>query len=358
MQLSFVLRTYAHFFYVTGQSLYNPLLKSYHWHVKALPFHHYTFIAAYFAIVAVLTVVGETLELQALITHDEKATPVLAIAVALAACSNFAAMFQCAWYPDSVETIHQLFVQVDHLFRKNLRRTVSYEPYRDVYRIKFTICILLCVINLIVVVTLNMVYGKEILITTLEMILMCISVLTNLHAVFYVGLHVFMQENFCKIVDSVSGANGACGEPQVDVLFAQPLNSRHIITNIQIYKIVHFKLWMASQMISEYFGWDIIFWYLQSFLDMTNSVFYLYIFAQNGHFAAGILRTYPYRTDHFYLLCSAIQQGPGQGTRISCIDRCLPFQSIESHCHLSSPMLCIRKLEISLGCQTQWELPT
>lgn len=306
MQLSFVLSTYAHFFYVTGQSLYNPLLKSYHWHVKASSLRHYTFIAAYFAIVAVLTVAGETLELQALITHDEKATPILAIAVALAACSNFAAMAQCALYPDSVETIHHLFSQVDHLFRKNFRRTISYQSYHDVYRMKFTLSVLLCVINLIVVVTLNMVNDKELLITTLEMVLMCISVLTNLHAVFYVGLHVFLQEKFCKIVDSVSGANDARGEPQVDVLSTQSVNSRQIIQNIQIYKIVHFKLWMASQMISEYFGWDIIFWYLQSFLDMTNSVFYLYIFAQNGHFAAGILRTYLDTVNHFYFLCCAI----------------------------------------------------
>lgn len=63
-----------------------------------------------------------------------------------------------------------------------------------------------------------------------------------------------------------------------------------IIENIQIYKMVHFKLWMASQMISEYFGWDIIFLYLQSFLDMTISAFHIYLYIQNGQFAVGILR--------------------------------------------------------------------
>lgn len=288
MQLSFVLTTYAHFFYVTGQSVYNPLVKTYHWRSKSLPLPHYTYVGVYLAAVTVLTVVGETMELHALTTQDENATPLLAIGIAISACSNFAAIIQCILNPDLLEEIHQLFSQVDHVFRKNLRRTISYQPYRDTYRMKFFICVLLTAINAIAVIILNILYDRELPITAMNMILGSISALKNLHAVFYVGLHVFIQDCFCRIVGSVGGRSGQ----QTDVFFEQSHNSREIITKIQIYKIVQFKLWRASQMISEYFGWEIVVFYLQSFLDMTNAVFYIYIFAQSGHFSAGIIRTY------------------------------------------------------------------
>lgn len=288
MQLSSVLTTYAHFFYLIGQSVYNPVVETW----KSWPLLHYTYIGVYFATVTILTVVGETLELHALTTHDEKATPMLAIGIAITACSNFAAIIQCTLHPDSLEEIHQLFFQVDHVFRRNLRRTISYQPYRNTYRMKFIICVLLTAINAFVVVILNILTDREVHITTINIILASISALKNLHAVFYVGLHVFIQEQFCRIIDSVCGVPNVRSDQKTDVLFVQSRNSREIITKIQIYKIVHFKLWKASQLISEYFGWEIVVFYLLSFLDMTNSVFYIYIFAQSGHFAAGIMRTY------------------------------------------------------------------
>lgn len=292
MQLAFILNNYGHLFYLVGQSTYTPLIKSHHWNIKSLPLHYYRYIGAYFAVVAVLTIAGVSLELRALLLGDEKATPQLAITIALTACSNFAAIFQCKFYPDSLDKLHHLFFQVDFLFRKNLRRTFSYQSYRLNYSIKSIVCIFLGVINLIVVITLNAINDKELVITSIEMTLKCISVLVNLHAVFYIGLHVCNQENFCKIIDSVSSANNARSEQREDVLLVHLLNCRQIMTNIQIFKIIHFKLWKASQMISQHFGWTIILWYLQNFLDMTNSAFYLYIFVQNGHFALGILRTY------------------------------------------------------------------
>lgn len=268
--------------------MYNPLVRTW----KYWPLLHFTYIGVYFATVTILTVVGETLELHALTTHDEKATPLLAIGIAITACSNFAAIIQCTLYPDSLEVIHQLFFHVDHLFRRNLRRTISYQPYRNGYRMKIIICVLLTAINAIVVVLLNILNDRELPITTINVILASISALKSLHAVFYVGLHVFIQEQFCRIIDRFCGGNNLRSDQRTDVLFEQSHTSREIITKIQIYKIVHFKLWKASQLISEYFGWEIVVFYLQSFLDMTNSVFYIYIFAQSGHFSAGILRTY------------------------------------------------------------------
>lgn len=292
MQLSFVLTTYAHFFYITGQSVYNPLAKTYHWRLKSWSLLHYTYLGIYFVAVLVLTVAGETMELYALTMQEKYATPVLAIEIAISACSSFATIIQCTLYPASLEGIHQLFSQVDHVLRKKLHRTISYQPYRNTYRMKSIICLLLTVINVIVVISLNILYDREVPITVMNMVLASISTLKNLHAVFYVGLHVFIQEKFCEIIDSVCGVNNVGSDQRIDVLFEQSNNSREIITKIQIYKIVHYKLWRASHMISEYFGWEIVVFYLQNFWGMTNAAFYLYVFAQSGHFAAGIMRTY------------------------------------------------------------------
>lgn len=292
MQLAFILNNYGHLFYLVGQSTYNPLMRSHYLNIKSLPLHYYRYIGAYFAVVAALVVAGVSLELHALLLGDEKATPLLAITIALTACSNFSAIFQNKCYPNSLDKLHRLFFQIDLLFRKNLRRTFSYQSYRLNYSIKFYVCIFLGIFNLVVVITLNAINDRELVITSIEMTLKCLSMLVNLHAVFYIGLHVFNQENFCKIINSVSHANNARSEQREDVLLGQLLNCRQIMTNIQIFKIIHFKLWKASLTISQHFGWAIILWYLQNFLDMTNAAFYLYIFLQNGHFALGILRTY------------------------------------------------------------------
>lgn len=296
MQLSFILNNCGHFFYIIGQSTYSPLAKTHRLHEKFLPIEHYTYIGIYFVIVAVLAVVGETLEVRALRTGQTSASRLMAIAIAVTSCTLFAPILQCKSYPVSLKNIHELFLQVDYTFRKNLRRTISYQSYLLSYRMKFIVCILVYIVNVILVITLNVINDKELLITSLLLVLESLSVLINLHAVFYIGLHALVQEHFCKIIDSASGANDACSERGMDMLFGNSPNCRQIKTNIQIYKIVHFKLWKASQAISEYFGWGIMFWCLQNSLIMTNAAFYLYIFLQRGHFAAGILRTYRFFT--------------------------------------------------------------
>lgn len=302
MRLALFLNNSGHFFYLVGQSTYNPLIKAYHWNVKSLPLKYYRYIGAYTVIVAVLAVAGETLQMQQLWTSPELASPVYSIAIAMAACSNFAAILQCTFYPDSLETLNRLFLQVNHLYRKSLQRNISYQSYRLSYIIRFNICILLYVINFGMTATLNVIHDKELLITSLEMALAFLSGLSNLHAVFYIGLHGFVQEHFCKIVDNASGTNDIRGEQTEDILFRQTLSSRKIIANIQIYKVVHFKLWTASRTISDYFGWDIIFRNLQNFLDMTNAAFHFYLFVQSGHFIDGILRTY-----FFFILVLCVQ---------------------------------------------------
>lgn len=295
MHLSFILNDYGHFFYLIGQSTFNPMAKTYHKHRKLFLLQHFTYFALYSTIISVLTATGLALELYALtsVPRNEKATPQLVISIVVTACSNFAAILQCKLYPNSLEAIHQLFSQVDHIFRKNLHRTVFYEPYRNVYRLKFYLVVILFLIDFIVVIILNVIFDGELPVTGIGLVLMCISVLSHLHALFYIGLHVFVLEKFGKIIGSVCGANNIRDEDKEDVLFVQSRNSRQVITKIQIYKIVHFKLWIASQKISEYFGWEIVVFYLQNFLHMTKSVFYIYIFAQDRQLSeVGIMRMY------------------------------------------------------------------
>lgn len=271
------------------------MAKTYHKHRKLFLLQHFTYFALYSTIISVLTATGLALELYALtsVPRNEKATPQLVISIVVTACSNFAAILQCKLYPNSLEAIHQLFSQVDHIFRKNLHRTVFYEPYRNVYRLKFYLVVILFLIDFIVVIILNVIFDGELPVTGIGLVLMCISVLSHLHALFYIGLHVFVLEKFGKIIGSVCGANNIRDEDKEDVLFVQSRNSRQVITKIQIYKIVHFKLWIASQKISEYFGWEIVVFYLQNFLHMTKSVFYIYIFAQDRQLSeVGIMRMY------------------------------------------------------------------
>lgn len=295
MQLSFILNNYGHFYYLIGQSTFNPLAKSYHKHRKLFLLQHFTYFAIYLTLVSILTATGLALELYALtsVPRSEKASPQLIISIVVTACSNFAAILQCKLYPNSLEAIHQIFSQVDHIFRKNLHRTIFYEPYRNVYIIKFYILVILFLIDFMVVIVLNVIFDGELPVTGIGLVLMCISVLSHLHALFYIGLHVFVQEKFCKIIASVCGASNIRNGEKEDALFVQSCNGRQIITKIQIYKIVHFKLWIASQKISEYFGWEIVVFYLQNFLHMTKSAFYIYMFAQDRQLAeAGIMRMY------------------------------------------------------------------
>lgn len=293
MQLSSVLNDYGHFFYIIGQSTYNPCVRTQHTCRKLLCLQYFVYFGTYFTIISVLTVVGLALEIYAQKTtqSDEKSPPFLAIGIVVTACSNFAAMIQCKLYPNALETIHQLFSQVDHLCKRNLHRTIFYEPYRKVYQVKFYVLVVLFVMDFFVVMILNILNDRELPITGIALILMCISVLSHLHTLFYIGLHVFIYEKFCKIVDSVCGANRVRNGKKEDDLLVR--NGRQIVTKFQIYKIVHFKLWMASQKISEYFGWEIIVFYLQNFLLMTNSAFFIYVFAQNGRVSeTGIMRMY------------------------------------------------------------------
>lgn len=258
-----------------------------------------------------LAIVGESLEVRALKTGRSQTSRLIAIEIAVTSCTNFAPILQCKFYPVSLKNIHQLFLQVDYIFRKNLHRTISNQSYHLSYRIKIIVCILAYVVNVIIVITLNVINDKELLITSLLLVLESVSVLINLHAVFYIGLQALAQEHFCKIIDSASGANDACSEKRIDKLFGNLPNCRQIMTNIHIYKIIHFKLWKASQAISEYFGWGILFWCLQNSLIMTNAAFYFYIFLQRGHFAAGILRMYRFFTIIFnrrvQLHCSSLK---------------------------------------------------
>lgn len=296
MQLSFVLSSFGLFFYLIGQSTYKPSGKTKMTHrsvLSSLP--HFTFFGAYLTVVTLLTVAGLALAVKSVLSPDEEGTPLLVIGVVITACSNFAAILQCRLYPHSLEMVHQLFTQVDHLFRLNFRQTIFYESYRNEYLVKFGTLVALYLIDFFTVVVLNVVNGKEVPVTTIALLLMVISVFGHSHALFYIGLHVFIYAKFCKIIDSNIDRHLKCVLQLEDTCLVpqQSRNSRKIITKIQIYKIIHFKLWVASQMVSEYFGWEIIVSYLQNFLHMTNSAFHIYLFAQNGHLAeAGIMRTY------------------------------------------------------------------
>lgn len=294
MHLSFILKNYGHFFYLIGQSTFDPLAKTCHKHRKLFFLRYFTYFAIYFTIVLVLTATGLAMEFYALTSVlRNEGSPNLVIGIVVTACSNFAAILQCKLYPNSVEAIHQIFSQVDHILRKNLHRTIFYEPYRNVYRVKFYVLVFLFLIDFIVAIIMNAIFDRELPVTGIGLFLMCISVLSHLHALFYIGLHVFVQEKFRKIIASVCGTKNIRNGEKEDAMFSRSRNSRQIVTKIQTYKIVHFKLWIASQKISEYFGWQIVIFYLQNFLHMTKSAFYIYMFAQDRQLAeAGIMRMY------------------------------------------------------------------
>lgn len=306
MQILSILDDYGNFFYKIGQSTYKPTATkaANRTHQKSLL--HFTYVGLYFTVIAVLTIVGLTLEAL----RTENVNPLCAFAIVVTACSHLAAILQCKLYPRTLEAIHQLFLQMDHVLDKRLGRTIFYETYRNVFCTKFIILVVAFGIDFAVVMIVNVIYGRELPVSGILLTLMCLSVVSHLHTLFYVGLHVFVYEKFCKIVGDCggNGSNGShhcCGDDDdvdddVDAGKdyggpVQSQNHRQIIRKFQTFKMVHFNLWMTSYRISEYFGWAIIAFYLQNFLHMTNSAFYIYVFAQGGHehtSEAGIIRMY------------------------------------------------------------------
>lgn len=61
-------------------------------------------------------------------------------------------------------------------------------------------------------------------------------------------------------------------------------HERLILNKIKCYKIVHFRLWEASQRINKFFGWVIIGLVLYAFVDTVYSAFWLFEEFRDGEF--------------------------------------------------------------------------
>lgn len=270
-----------------GQMVYNPPTKVNYQTINRSKkaFKSYLCVLSLFAVV-ITGIIGSIIVLRAekIYTYARAFECLEIISASIVILTG---IIQCFYYPKVLSKIQKHFKEMDHLFEKKLHTIECNAVFDTVFQQKMFYSIL-CYINLFVVVLCARVIDKKsIEFTIIDFTLQILSIIGHFHGLFYVELVLNLYKKVCANIELTTKTDDSNA---LDVFVKITKYSHKIMTHLQYYKIIHYKLWLVSQLINEYFGWSITFHYLQQFMIITHSSFFVYIVITTTEYAGSLLQ--------------------------------------------------------------------
>lgn len=201
--------------------------------------------------------------------HTNTETILLSLFLLCDLVRTIAIFVQSLLYKDLMVKILGGFQSLELYFTKYLHHSINYKIFVKDYRHKVVIVFFVCFVYVFSFFVRLLVGDPVSYAPIIFKILQVMTIHSYLHTIFFIDLLSFHLKQLNTVVrlDEMK----CCSHTNLD-----PLHRKDIRYRLKIYKIVHFRLWLANQQINKFFGYSIIGLLLHAFYDLFYSPFWIF----------------------------------------------------------------------------------
>lgn len=197
--------------------------------------------------------------------------------------TNTSVVLQNLIFQNNLPMVHKKMEIIDEIFIGKLRRRPEYTKYAKKYMRNVFTCFVVLTMSVVVMIALNLNFDIDSSVSLHIYLLTYLSIAANMHALFYIDLVNFFGRFYVENVE-------LAGKARVShVMFGRSDDVSIVIAQLTYFKHVHFKLWDISMVLSEHFGWNLMFSCLENFIDTAYSTYWIYRFLVEGEINFSIL---------------------------------------------------------------------
>lgn len=242
--------------------------------------------------ISLLSFVGVSREVYYIMTTKDRNLPIEVLSALLSSSTSISTIIHAVICRSTLPKVRCHLLEIDRLIAKNQKTSVSYASLNRQFWWKFFIIMAFKSFHSILVTALIAAFPSHII--PINMLLVVFSALTILQSLFYVDAFLFVCNRFyagIRYRTQTCAINSICYHKDEKTSLVKRLNTnRTIYGEIQLIKIVHFKMWIISCALTEYFGWSLICFFLENFIHVTYSIHFIFVFWSERFVTEGISR--------------------------------------------------------------------
>lgn len=268
-------RNYLFIFYLLGQNSYNP-------HSKLQ--HKFNKLAN-----AIPSIVSSLLSLSISITgciyryhyegfYETTDSVVSYVLLVLQFLTNFVTMLQSLYYSSDIRMLLDKFENVRLEAKQHLHFTISFDEFDKRYRRKVAIVASIYLISLGIKFYFTST-KTHIVVQTAQMILLGLTLMVNLHSLFYIELLLFCLSSTMRCVEEFSrsyciGVNGV-----KTIVY----DNSAMALKLHYVKRILFLLYDISLIINKQFGWSLLTLLILNFVEGAYSSYWVFLYLNAYH---------------------------------------------------------------------------
>lgn len=174
-------------------------------------------------------------------------------------------VFTCSpYFKNNLNNLWLNFQQLEHYASRRLQLTWSFKQCEQSYKRKVFWMIILSIFRIILKYIFR--NARHSLYTTFSYALVVAMIIAHLHILFYIDFYVFMLRTI----------NNHLSKLHVNSLKEVfSIDAKIEITNIGFYKCLHYKFWQIAMAINSNFGWVLVSILVQTMSSILGSVYWI-----------------------------------------------------------------------------------
>lgn len=266
MNLKELIEWYLRAFYIFGHYTYIP--RSYS---LKLPQNSLKFAPTMFLIVCTLTIPSSLFTYQTFFSvyYDRTDTIIATLCIFMEFAASAAVIRQSIYRWYSLSATLELFESIDLFLNREFQINLNFKRFLKRYILKLVLVIIVYMVMLAMKWILRSNFNDLIL----EMgfcAMRFLSIIAKMHALFYVSLF----KSFIKFVTNFSFTH------KQDTMAHFWLTKNNIFIVIKQLKIIHYKLYAIATLINNFFGWSLVMQMMQSLLDGSYALYWMFYYSQ------------------------------------------------------------------------------
>lgn len=273
MSLNNLLNKYSQIFFYIGLSVFNPI-KNYnqltrpHRHGSHL-IRHYIYIAIIVFLVSLCWIVTYILPLNAIYV-------IITIMYLLGSLMCVTSIVENYLFFDSLPSIHYHFYEINLLFNKyrsHWASLLTYKSFEQMYQIHTFLFLIIFVVHIVTAI-IFLERSHYLYVAVPYFLLEMFEKMNALHVQLYIDLHL----NMIKYVNAFICEFDTNTEIELISIQSYIFDSTAtVMLQLQLFKLIHHKLWIISKLITKRFGWTMVIINAKTFIGLTYSVFYVFV---------------------------------------------------------------------------------
>lgn len=180
-------------------------------------------------------------------------------------------LMQCLIYRHAMNEMMAIFINLELFFAHHLGHRICYRAFGQRYRRR--VWAVLCICSLYIAsYSIRAFLNNDIsYAASLFKVQQFMTAFCYLHAIFYIDLLSYHLMQLNTVIE-----NDMVTLDKMDGAMNQTRRRAHIQQRLKCYKIVHFRLWMATRRINEFFGYGLMAILLHTFADLVYVAFWMF----------------------------------------------------------------------------------